>query len=102
MGRAAQLSHTNVNKVTGGLVNKIIQNKLKNNKQDPEFNVTTDALKNSPTQLSEHLANLLKFFLIHGYISVVLLFCSIHPIVKDVNGKTDDSGNYRGIGIGSL
>ena len=34
--------------------------------------------------------------------SLVLLMCAISPIIKDSKGKLDDSGNYRGIGIGSL
>ena len=38
----------------------------------------------------------------HGYISIILLYCAITPLVKDTNGKLEDSGNYRGIGFGSL
>ena len=93
---------SNVDKVTPELVQKIIKQKLKNDKVDPELDLTTNALKNSPNELMEHLANLLKFCLVHGYISSLLLICAISPIVKDANGKIDDSGNYRGIGIGSL
>ena len=32
----------------------------------------------------------------------MLLTCSILPLVKDKNGKLNDSNNYRGIGIRSL
>ena len=31
-----------------------------------------------------------------------LLQCAIIPLVKDVNGKLDDSNNYRGIGLSCL
>ena len=91
-----------LNKVDSKLVHKIINNKLKNDKADPEFDVTTDALKTSPFELSEHLSLLIKAFLIHGYLPYVLLLCAITPLVKDMNGKLEDSSNYRGIGIGSL
>ena len=40
--------------------------------------------------------------MIHGYISVIVLLCAIYSHIKDRNGKLNDSGYYRGIGIGSL
>ena len=32
----------------------------------------------------------------------MLLVCAILPLIKNKNGKHEDSGNYRGIGISSL
>ena len=43
-----------------------------------------------------------KASLIHGYICQTLLFCAIVPLVKDKNGKLDNSNNYRGIGLSCL
>ena len=93
---------SDVEKVNGDLIGKILKEKLKPGKTDPEFEIATDAFKNAPKELSEHLALFLKSCLIHGYISPILLTCAIQPLVKDTNGKLDSSSNYRGIGIGSL
>ena len=35
-------------------------------------------------------------------VSINLLVCAILPLIKNSNGKTDDSGNYRGIGLSAL
>ena len=91
-----------VNKVTPELISTIIKEKIKNGKTDPEFDLTTDCFKQAPIELSEHLSNFLKSCLIHGYMSQSLLLCAIIPLVKDVNGKLDDSNNYRGIGLSCL
>lgn len=40
--------------------------------------------------------------LIHGHICLELLVCAIIPLIKDKNGKDDDSNNYRGIALSSL
>ena len=40
--------------------------------------------------------------LVHGHVSLYLLVCAIVPLIKDKNGKSDDSGNYRGIALSSL
>ena len=80
----------------------VLKEKIKNGKSDPEFDLTTDCLKQAPKELSEHLATFFKTSLIHGYICDPLLMCAIIPLVKDKNGKIDDSNNYRGIGLSCL
>ena len=37
-----------VNKITPDLIQKIIKEKIKTGKSDPEFDLTTDNLKNAP------------------------------------------------------
>ena len=59
-------------------------------------------MKNSPHELSEHLALFFKAALLHGHMSMCLLMCAISPLIKDHKGKLDSSDNYRGIGLGSL
>ena len=48
-----------VDLVTSDLISKILKEKIKLGKNDSEFNVTTDALKNGPPELSEHIASFL-------------------------------------------
>ena len=91
-----------VQKVTPDLIQKILKEKIKNGKSDPEFDMTTDSLKQAPKELCEHLSIFFQAALTHGYICSTLLFCAIIPLVKDKNGKLDDSNNYRGIGLSCL
>ena len=80
-----------VDRVDSDLIQKILKEKVKPSKSDPEFEITTDALKNGPPELNEHIAAMIRACLIHGYISVILLSCSIIPLVKDKNGKLDSA-----------
>ncbi len=90
-----------VNKVTPDVVYDAIQH-LKNNKTDPVLEFNSDCLKNSPRILSEILASIFRYFLIHGHISFVLLVSAIIPLVKDKLGDVSCSDNYRSIAISSL
>ena len=91
-----------VDKVDGALIKRIVKEKLKCSKTDPEFDITTDALKNSPDCLFNNIAALFRSMLIHGHGCMELLICAIIPLIKDKNGKDDDSSNYRGIALSSL
>ena len=91
-----------VDKVTPELIKKIVKEKIKNGKTDPEFDLTTDNLKNAPDILFAHLANFFRAVLIHGCINISLLICAIILLIKDQRGPTDDSGNYRGIALSSI
>ena len=66
-----------VDKVNADLIQKILKENVKSAKTDPEFEITTDALKNGPPELNEHIAAMIRACLIHGYILVLLLSCSI-------------------------
>ena len=91
-----------VDKVTPELIENILKHKIKNGKSDSEFDITTDGLKQAPLEFSEHLAISIKASLIHGHFCQDLLNCAIVPLLKDKNGKLDDSSNYRGIGLSCL
>ena len=95
-------NHDEVQKVTPELIKKTIKEKIKPNKTDPEFDLMTNGFKHGPDELSNHIATLIKLMLIHGQVSSNLLICAILPLIKNSNGKTDDSGNYRGIGLSAL
>lgn len=77
-------------------------NKIKTNKSDPVFDFSSDFLKNGPDLLYEQLANIMQQFLIHGYISEILLLATLVPIVKDKLSDLTTSKNYRSIAISSL
>ena len=76
--------------------------KIKPNKSDPEFDLTTDNLKNAPHSLYVHLSNFFQGILIQGAVNTSLLVCAIILLVKNKKGATDDSSNYRGIALSSI
>ena len=53
--------------------------------------MTTDALKHSPESLFTIIANIIRCMLIHVPVTHALLICAIIPLIKDKNGKNDDS-----------
>ena len=91
-----------VDKITPILIQKIIKEKIKPGKSDPEYDLTTDNLKNAPFALFEHLSNFFQGVLVHGSINSSLLICAILLLIKDKRGATDDSNNYRGIALSSI
>ena len=88
-----------VDKVTPDLIKKIIKEKIKSDKSDPEFDLTTNNLKNAPDILFHHLASFFKAVLVHGHIAIS---SAIILLVKNSRASTDDSGNYRGIALSSI
>ena len=91
-----------LNKVDASLIKRLVKEKLKCNKTDPEFDLTTDALKHSPDSLYSNIASMVRSMLIYGHVCMELLGNAIIPLIKDKNGKDDDSNNYRGIALSSL
>ena len=76
--------------------------KIKPNKSDPIFDFSSDFLKHAPEVLFEHLALVLKSFLVHGHVTEMLLLATLVPIVKDKLADLCSSANYRSIAISSL
>ena len=52
--------------------------------------------------IAEPISFLIKTFLIHGFVPLVLLVCSLVPLVKNPLGDLSSSENYRAIAISSL
>ena len=69
---------------------------------DVVFPFSSDCLINAPEVLHYHLATLFRTFLIHGKVAIILLLCSLIPIVKDNLGDLTSSDNYRAIAKSSL
>ena len=71
-------------------------------KSDPSFKYTSYYLKKSPNNLYEHLSSVIKSFLIHGHVSVLLLLSTLVPLIKDELGDISMSKIYRSITMRSL
>ena len=88
-------------KVNAGLIDQAIK-KLKPNKRDALFDTVSDCYVKGPTNLREHISNLVRMFLIHGSVPNFILLCTLLPIVKDGLGDITNSDNYRAIAGGCL
>ena len=88
-----------VDKVTPDLIAKIVKEKINPGKTDPEYDLTTDSIKNDPFEFYEHLSSFFKASLVHGHINVTLLMCAIILLIKNKHGATDKSDNQRGIAL---
>ena len=75
---------------------------MKKSKNDAIFNIQSDCLINAPDVLVEHLANMVRAFIVHGNVPYFLLVCTLLPLVKDNLADTTLSENYRAIASGSL
>ena len=72
-----------VERVTPELIKRIMKEKIKPGKNDPEDDLTTDNLRNAPYSLFVHLAVFFQGILIHGVINASLLICAIILLIKD-------------------
>ena len=68
--------------ITPNLVKKALK-KLKDGKNDSQFNLQSDCFINGGDVLSKHVANILRVFVIHGYVPNFILVCTLLPLVKD-------------------
>ena len=90
-----------VDMIDSDLIKEAI-NKMKIGKSDCKYNFGSDAFVNASDVLSSSISFLFKTFLIHGFIPIFLLMCSLIPLVKDKLGEISNSDNYRAIAISSL
>ena len=90
-----------VEKVTPELVKEAVKH-IKPGKSDPVCDFTSDCIRNAPDSLFNHLSIIIKSFLIHSHVSLILLLATLVPIIKDKLGKICSSKNYRSIAISSL
>ena len=73
--------------------------KIKPDKSDPIFDITSDFLKNAPDIFFDQLALVLRSFVVHGHVTEMLLLATL---VKDKLADLCSSQNYRSIAISSL
>ena len=83
------------------LIKKAIS-ELRKGKSDVDNDFGSDAFINASDTVSEPIAFLIRTFLIHGFVPIFLLICSLVPLVKDKLGDLNSSENYRAIDISSL
>ena len=83
-----------VDRVTPRVI-KEATSKLRNSKSDPVFDFNIDCLKNAPDELFNHIATLMKMFLIHAHVRSYLLLATLVPLIKDKLGDSCSSKNYR-------
>ena len=76
--------------------------KLKKGKSEVDHDFGSDAFINGSENISEPISFLIRTFLIHGFVPIFLLICSLVPLVKDKLGDLNSSENYRAIAISSL
>ena len=76
--------------------------KLKPGKGDPVYSFSSNRFKNARDPLFEKLSLIIKGFLVHGHVTLVLLLATLVPIIKDKLGSVTTSKNYRSIAISSL
>ena len=69
---------------------------------DSKYDFGSDAYIHASDILSLQLSFLFKTFLIHSFVPIFLLVCSLVPIIKDKLGDSASSDNYRAIAISSL
>ena len=100
-GKIGESSLADVDMVTTEKV-KEASCKLKVGKSDPICDFSSDCIKEAPDILFSHLATVIRAFLIHGHVSLILLLATLVPIVKDKLGDICSSKNYRSITICSL
>ena len=94
-------SANEVEKVTPELVKEAVKH-IKSDKSDPVYDFTSDCIKKAPNVLYSHLSDIIKSFLIHSHVSLILLLATLVPIIKDKLGNICSSKNYRSIAISSL
>ena len=75
-----------VRKVTPEIVKEAASN-LKDSKSDPTYNFSSDCIKNGPENLFSLLSSVIKAFLIHGKVTLLLLLATHVPLIKDKLGS---------------
>ena len=94
-------SLSDVDLVSEDVVKKVIE-EIKTSKNDPVFTFNSDCIKHASPVLSQHLANIIRRFLIQGHVSNILLISTIIPLLKDKLGDMESSENYRSIALSSV
>ena len=75
---------------------------LKGGKGDGDKGLFSDHFINAGDELACHLSLLYGALLVHGFSVDDMLRCTLIPIPKGKSSNITDSGNYRGIALGSI
>ena len=90
-----------IDRVTTDVISEAVKG-IRSNKNDPVFTFNSDCIKQAPNSLYQHIAYMIKCFLIHGHVSNILLVSTILPLLKDKMGDIESSDNYRSIALSSV
>ena len=75
---------------------------MKSCNRDSTFDTISDCFINGPDKRITHLTNLVRMFLVHGFVPTSVLICTLSPLTKDNLGDMTASDNYRAIAGGCL
>ena len=93
--------YSEVLKVTPDLIQDALK-KLKAGKSDTATIIGSDILKFGSKLLLQMLSLMYKLMLVHGVFPISILECMMIPLIKDTNGDTCDTSNYRSIALSSV
>ena len=94
--RITEEDYKEVEKVTGPVV-KIAASSMKKAKPDVSTSYTSDAIRNAPDSLYDHLASVFRSWIIHGTVSRHLLACAFMPLIKSHLKNPAETKSYRAI-----
>ena len=77
-------------------------NKLKLNKNDGVYDLSSNGFKEAPVKLLEHISALFTTFLKHGHVPAKIITCSMLPLIKNRQGDIASSDNYRAISLSTV
>ena len=90
-----------VERISPAIVMKALK-KMRSGKNDSQFSFQSDCFMEGPDSLVQHLTNLIRVFVLHGFVPNLILICTLLPLVKDNLADITSSDNYRAIASGSL
>ena len=96
-----EMSQTQLNRINRSVIKEAFS-RLKPNKKDSVFDMSSDYFLNGPPELVDHIVDLVKLYFSHGFLPQVVLLCTLIPLVKDNLGDATSSSNYRAIAGGCL
>ena len=94
-------SISDANRITKEVVKEALK-RMKGGKNDAIYDLQSDCLMSGSDTLVSHLTNMLRAYVVHGFVPYSLLVCTLLPLVKDNLADITSSDNYRAIATGSL
>ena len=76
--------------------------RMKSNKSDISGSYTSEAILNAPDIFFDHLAKVYRSWLVHGTVTMSLLYCSFLPLFKGGLKDPANTDSYRAIAGSSL
>ena len=100
-GRVCDLDDMAVECITPAIVTMGLK-KIRDGKNDSQFNIQSNCFMKGPDSLFQHLTNLICTFVLQGFVPNLILIFALLPFVKDNLADITSSDNYGAIASGSL